>query len=416
MQYLRNFLRQLPTLLFAFLLAVAVWALAVTSNDPSVQKDYPGNVSVEVIGQDPGMVMTSTLPASVAVTLRAPNSIWSSLIDEKVPVRALMDLSGLGEGDHTVPIQIEVGIKPVEIISYNPRSVDISLEPLITSQFEINVVTNSNPAIGYQAGVPELDQSSTTVSGAKSLVNNVTEVRATINLQQATSDINQQVTLQAYDQAGQVVNGVTITPEKVIVTDSIAQQGGFRNVVVKLITAGQPATGYRLTSISVNPPTVTVYSTDPKLVEALPGYVNTDSVNLTGLKDDLNQQISLVLPDGITVVGDPSVNVQVSIAAIENSLSVSSVPVIPTGLAANLTVMISPANADVIIAGPLVSLNTLSISDLQVLIDLSGMQPGRYTIQPTTSLNLPDLRIQSILPTTFEVTIARMTATSTPKK
>ena len=307
------------------------------------------------------MVMTSTLPASVAVTLRAPNSIWSSLIDEKVPVRALMDLSGLGEGDHTVPIQIEVGIKPVEIISYNPRSVDISLEPLITSQFEINVVTNSNPAIGYQAGVPELDQSSTTVSGAKSLVNNVTEVRATINLQQATSDINQQVTLQAYDLAGQVVNGVTITPEKVIVTDSIAQQGGFRNVVVKLITAGQPATGYRLTSISVNPPTVTVYSTDPKLVEALPGYVNTDSVNLTGLKDDLNQQISLVLPDGITVVGDPSVNVQVSIAAIENSLSVSSVPVIPTGLAANLTVMISPANADVIIAGPLVSLNTLSI-------------------------------------------------------
>jgi YbbR domain-containing protein len=161
---------------------------------------------------------------------------------------------------------------------------------------------------------------------------------------------------------------------------------------------------------------VTVYSTDPKLVEALPGYVNTDSVNLTGLKDDLNQQISLVLQDGITVVGDPSVNVQVSIAAIENSLSVSSVPVIPTGLAANLTVMISPANADVIIAGPLVSLNTLSISDLQVLIDLSGMQPGRYTIQPTTSLNLPDLRIQSILPTTFEVTIARMTATSTPKK
>jgi YbbR domain-containing protein len=416
MQYLRNFLRQLPTLLFAFILAVAVWALAVTANDPSVQKDYPGNVSVEVIGQDPGMVMTSTLPASVAVTLRAPNSIWSSLIDEKAPVRALMDLSGLGEGDHTVPIQIEVGIKPVEIISYNPRSVDISLEPLMTSQFEINVVTSSNPAIGYQAGVPELDQNSATVSGAKSVVSNVTEVRATINLQQATSDINQQVTLQAYDQFGQVVNGVTITPEKVIVTDSIAQQGGFRNVVVKLITAGQPATGYQLTSISVNPPTVTVYSTDPKLVETLPGYVNTDSVNLAGLKDDLNQQISLVLPEGITVVGDPSVNVQVSIAAIENSLSVSSVPVLPTGLAANLTATISPANADVIITGPLVSLNTLSISDLQVLIDLSGMQPGRYTIQPTISLNLPDLRIQSILPTTFEVTITRMTATSTPKK
>ena len=34
MQRLRNFARQLPTLLFAFILAVAVWAVAVTANDP----------------------------------------------------------------------------------------------------------------------------------------------------------------------------------------------------------------------------------------------------------------------------------------------------------------------------------------------------------------------------------------------
>jgi YbbR domain-containing protein len=213
-----------------------------------------------------------------------------------------------------------------------------------------------------------------------------------------------------------LVSGVAITPEKVVVSESVAQLGGFRNVVVKLATSGQPATGYRLTSISVNPPTVTVYSTDPKLVETLPGYVNTESVNLQGLKDDLNQQIGLILPDGITVVGDPSVNVQVSISAVENSLSLANIPVKPSGLAENLTAVISPANADIIIAGPLVTLNTVSVTDLQVLIDLTGMQPGRYTIEPTTSLNNPDLRIQSITPTTFEVTITRVIPTATPKK
>jgi YbbR domain-containing protein len=416
MQTLRNLARQLPTLLFAFILAVAVWAVAVTSNDPSEQKAYPGTVMVEVVGQSPDLVVTNDLPQSVAVTLRAPTSIWSSLIDEKVPVRAIVDLSGLGEGDHTVPIQLDVGIKPVEIVAYNPRSVDVKLEQLATAQFTINVVNKTNPAIGYQAGNPKPDQITATVSGAASLVNSVAEVRATVDLQQATSDISQQVVLKPYDQYGQLVDGVSITPEKVVVSESIAQQGGFRNVVVKLSTTGQPAVGYRLTSITVSPPTVTVYSSDPKLVENLPGYVNTDSVNLAGLKDDLNQQIGLILPQNITVVGDPSVNVQVSISAVENSLSLANIPVKPNGLAENLTAEISPANADIIIAGPLVTLNSVSITDLEVMIDLTGMQPGRYTIQPTTTLNNPDLRIESITPITFEVTITRIIPTPTPKK
>lgn len=412
MRFFRKVLHQLPTFLFAFLLALIVWVTAVTAADPSAEKEFPGTVNVEVIGQAPDLVMTSSLPTSVSVSLRAPESIWTKLIQEKAPVRAILDLSGLGEGPHTVPIQIEVGIKPVEIVTYNPRSVDIALEPLTTSQFEINVVNTTNPAIGYQAGTPTLDQTTATVSGAASLVSSVTEVRASLDMKQATSDINELVTLAAYDQNGQVVKNVTITPEKVKVTESIAQLGGFRNVVVKLSTIGQPATGYRLTSITVNPPTVTVYSSDPQKVEALPGYITTESVNLSGLKDDLNQQIGLIMPDGVTVVGDPSVNVQVSISPVENSLSLNSVPVQATGLAANLVATISPATADVIISGPLVTLNTISIPDLQVLIDLSGLAPGRHTIEPMTSLNNPDLTIESIQPTTFEVTITQGTSTT----
>ena len=407
MSFLRRIAHQLPTFLFAFLLAVIVWAIAVTDADPSEEKAYPGVVNIEIIGQSPDMVLTSSLPSTVAVTLRAPKSIWDTLIVEKAPVRAIVDLSGLSEGPHTVPVQIEVGIKPADVVSYNPRSVDISLEPLTTNQFDIHVVNTTNPAIGYQAGSPEMDVSTATVSGADSVVSTVSEVRASLDLQQVTTDIDEVVPLVAYDQNGQEVKNVTITPEKVTVKESIAQLGGFRNVVVKLTTTGQPATGYRLTSITVNPPTVTVYSSDPSLVEALPGYVNTDSINLSGLKDDLNQQIGLRLPDGVTIVGDPSVNVQVSISAIENSLSLNSVPVAATGLASNLTATISPATADVIISGPLVTLNSINVADLQVQIDLSNLEPGRYTLEPVTSLNIPDLTIQSLVPTTFEVVITK---------
>ncbi|MEA5079929.1 MAG: CdaR family protein [Anaerolineaceae bacterium] len=405
MQSLRNLAKQLPTFLTAFVLALAIWVIAVNSNDPSVQKTYPSTVSVQVVGQEADMVMTSSLPNNISLTLRAPNSVWTSLIDEKVPVTAVLDLSGLGEGQHTVPIQIEVGIRPVEVISYSPRSIDVTLEPLGSNQFDINVVNTSGPPIGYQAGSPILDQTKATVSGAVSEVNQVTEIRASLDLSQVQADISEEITLKAYDAAGNIVKGVSISPEKVTVNETITQLGGFRNVVVKVVTTGQVATGYRLAAISVNPPTVTVFSTDPTLVEALPGYVETDPISLAGLKDNLTQQIGVRVPAGVTLVGDPSVSVQVSVAAIESSVSLTNIPVEATGLASNMEALISPDKVDLIVSGPLVALNAMNTLDLRVLIDLSGMKAGTYTITPTASLNNVDLAIESLLPTTFQVTI-----------
>jgi YbbR domain-containing protein len=243
MQKLRVIAKQLPTFLTAFVLALAIWVIAVNSNDPSVQKVYPSTVSVEVIGQEADMVLTSALPQTISLTLRAPTSIWTTLIDEKAPVRAIVDLSGMGEGDHTVPIQIEVGLRPVEVVSYSPRSVNVTIEPLASSQFDITVVNSNGPSIGYQAGTPVLDQTKATVSGAASLVNQVTAVQAVLDISQARGDVSAQVVLKAYNAAGAVVKGVSISPEKVTVDETITQLGGFRNVVVKVVTTGLVANG-----------------------------------------------------------------------------------------------------------------------------------------------------------------------------
>lgn len=413
MQRLREFARQLPTFLTAFVLALAVWIIAVTASDPSEQKVYPSPVPIEIIGQSADLVITNQLPSSFLITLKAPASVWTSLLDEKAPVRAIIDLSGLGEGQHTVPIQIEIGVRPIEVIKYNPRSVDILLEQLASNQFDITVSTFGNPAIGYQMGTPQISASKATVSGAASLVTQVTEVKAQLDLTDLKSDFSQEVTLQAFDQYGAEVKGVSISPEKVEVKGTIQQLGGFRNVVVKVVTDGQVAMGYQLSSILVDPLTITVYSADPALVDALPGYVETDPINLSGLKDDLSQDVNLRLASGITVVGNPTVNVRVSINAEENSRALTDVTVEPVGLSSGLEAEISPSKVDLIIAGPLVSLNSVNTADIKVLIDLSGMNPGIYTFEPKTSLNFPDLRIENILPTTFEIIITRVSSTPT---
>ncbi len=414
MDRIRQFTRNLPTLLLSLLLAVVVWALAVNSIDPSIEQTYPNTVPIEVIGQAPNLVITNQLPPSISVTLRAPTSIWNTLQNEKAPVRAIVDLSGLSVGDHVVPVQIQIGIKPVEIISQNPRSVNLHLDQLLTKTFDISVQETGQLAIGFQADPPVLSETSATVSGPSSLVDKVVEVKIENDLTGVQAPIDRVLTPIAVDANGVPVNGVSINPQQVTLTQNIVQRGGYRNLVVRVITVGQVAGGYRLTSIFVFPPTVTVFSSDPALVSTLPEYVETQPVNITGIKDDFESQVNLVLPAGVELVGDQQVTVQIGVAAIESSLALTNVPVVASGLAANLTAAITPNTADVIIGGPLTALQTLKVSDLQILIDLTGMLPGKYTVTSGFSLNMLDLQIDNLLPVSFDVVIYVKGTTPTP--
>ncbi len=396
----------LPSLILAFILAVAVWISAVTAADPVEERVYPQPVQVDIVGQDPRLTITSELPAQVTITLSAPQSIWTRITNEQVAVRAVADLSGLKSGKFNVPIQVQVGIRPVEVVTYTPRSFNVTLEELTSRIFSIQLVVKGDPAVGFQAEASSLGQASATVSGPKSSVDKVTQVAASLDLTGITETINRTLTLQALDANGNAVNGVTISPDRVSVQQIITQRGGYRNEVVKVIQIGQVAPGYRLTNITISPPVVTVFSSNPQLVNYLPGYIETDALNLNNLKADFDTRLQLNLPQGISVVGDQTVLVQVGVAPIMGSLTFTGNSVAVQGLSPNLAATISPDTVDVILSGPLPVLDQLTTSNLQVYVDVSDVtQPGNYQRTPQVNLLIPDLTVESILPQTVEVTV-----------
>jgi YbbR domain-containing protein len=416
LSFIRQFLKILPTFLLAFVLALAVWAIAVTASDPTQERIYPRPVVVEIIGQSPGLMLTNDVHDQITLTLSAPQSIWDRLVNDNIPVRAIVDLSGMGSGTHDLPIQIQVGISPVRVISYTPQTLSLNLERLASKAFPIHLVIRNDPAIGFQAGTAQLSQSTVTVSGPDSLVSRVKDVTATLDINQSQANINRTVAVQALDANEVPVNGITITPDQVIVTDQITQRGGYRNVVVKAVLVGQIASGYRLTNITVSPPAVTVFSTDPSLVEKLPGYIETTPINLNGSQDGLDLSLGLNLPNGVQVVGDQSVQVQIGVAAIEGSLSITRLNVNVSGLADGLNAQVSPETVDIILSGPLPILDTLTADRIMVSVDLTGQGPGTYQLVPRVQMPSTDLKLESVLPGSIEVTITQApTPTPTPK-
>ncbi len=151
------FFRNLRTLLLALMLALAVWVSAVSASDPDEVREFPRAIELQIIGQDPGLVIVGDLPTQVVITLRAPRSVWKTLTETDDQVRAILDLSGLAAGQHRVEITPQVSARPVRVVSVAPTLLQVQLEPLATVSLPIQLTLRGEPAIGYEAGAAQLD-------------------------------------------------------------------------------------------------------------------------------------------------------------------------------------------------------------------------------------------------------------------
>ncbi len=396
----------LRTFLWAFAMALAVWVAAVTAADPDEVRQFPDPIPVETIGQDPGLVITSDVPEQIELTLRAPRSVWDRLINERNEIRAILDLSGLSAGDHMLDIQIQIPTRPVRIVSATPQTATITLEPLATRTFPVSLSVAGEPAIGYQAGDPSLEPSEVVVSGPQSQVERVVRVRAPINLAGVRESIDQSVSVQALDENNQIIASLGLNPAQVLAKLPVSQQGGYRDLAVKVVVSGQVASGYRLANISVFPPVVTVYSADPTLVNSLPGVLETQALDLENADDELTTRLAINLPEGVSLVGEQTVVVRVNITPIQSSLTLSNKTIEIEGLPEGWFVQVAPDNVDVILSGPLPLLDILSPQEVSVVIDITDLEEGTHQLTPKVEILVSDIIVESILPGTVEVVIS----------
>ena len=127
-------------------------------------------------------------------------------------------------------------------------------------------------------------------------------------------------------------------------------------------------------------------------------------------------RVNLNLPEGISVVGDQTVNVVVGVSAIEGSLTINDVR-------SRWSIWIRNWSRDLAATGedhpfrPAAGARPAEGRGLRVIIDLGGLSAGTYQLTPRVELALSDLRVESVLPGSIEVIISLApTQTPIPKK
>lgn len=163
--------------LFALMLSMLFWFFLVTFEN--VVYDFPEPLNIELVNKKAGLSIPYDLP-TVSLRLAAPKDETAFLRDSDFKV--YVDLAGHSEGEFIADVKVYSSHEKVNVISYSPTKVKITLEKEISKVFRIVGAVKGFPEESYEAFPPIHSPGEVLVTGPISLVDQVREVKYTVDL------------------------------------------------------------------------------------------------------------------------------------------------------------------------------------------------------------------------------------------
>ncbi len=399
---IRSLLSNFSSLLLAVVVAVIIWITATSAQDPDSSQFI--QLPVSFVGLPKDTLLMTAADETVQIRVEGPQSILSTL--SPADFQATVDLSQVPFGVETA---VAVDIPPstdYTISDITPSQIQVLLEQQVTREIPVELDIRGSAARGHSQGIPLIEPATITVSGPASRLEQLDFALATVFLNNARETEVGEHRPVFYDQQGRVAstNSLDLSIQDVTVTIPIEESAGFAEKLITVDWVGEPAPGYRLLAVNVDPPSV--------LVRGLPASVNaltriqTEPIDITGLTEPFSQQATLALPAGITLDQDQEIFVEIDIEPILTT-DTRIRPVELLDLSEGVETIVEPEEVRVVLFGPLPVLDTLLDEDVHVLVDLFGLDTGTYTIEPTVDLPDRGIEVRSVSPNAVTVIITR---------
>ncbi|MBI5930511.1 MAG: hypothetical protein HY862_14480 [Chloroflexi bacterium] len=434
MKRLRAELPNLPAIQFvvansawivtSIVLAFLIWIIAMLEANPIQQREFAEPVSIRFV-EDTDIVHIATTGEirTSRVTIRAPRSTWDILQSSDVEVWA--DLRDLSPGQYEIKLEgrIKSDGPRGRVISISPSTISVEMVQVKERYVEVQpiVVVEPPPGYSYPATAPaQCDPPEVLISGPATLVDQVTAAQARLNLQSYTASrsITRVVTLVDENNAAidsRLLGQLHIEPDSVSCEVEIQALEGL--LTVQPVYTGEPADGYRVEGYTVDPESVIVQG-DTNLINAMGGIVQTEPIDITGQTGTFSRNVQVVLPDGVKLQSETQlITVTISISPRIATATFEEVPIQITNLDPSLTAIMLPDSVSVVVIGPQPLIETLTIEDISLTIDLTGRTAGQHVDVPVQVRLLQDSLVNvatvTIEPQTVTVTLTPI-ATPTP--
>jgi YbbR domain-containing protein len=384
-------------MLLAIGLGFALWVFVSYTQNPDRDTSYD-SVPVNIVGRGPNLLLVdkdglprSSLPP-VNVTVQADTETLKNV--QQSSLRAVVDLTGLGPGEHQVPVDVEPTRADLKRVTFStrPSFLPIRLEEEITRTVVLTVTVSGSVPFSFEAGQPRLTYISepieqVRVRGPQSRVDQIKVARVTADIDRLTANYSSPRPVEGIGQDGQVVQGLTFEPATVNVLVPIVSSAGIKRVPVVPRIVGAPASGYMVANIAVEPQFIRLTGSSGPLDNVQ--SIGTSDVDIAGANQTLIRTVEVSAPPNIGIAADESnmVTVTVTIAPITRSFQVTlPAPVVVTDVADGLQVSLSPQTVQVTLSGTSAQLAAFDPNRLQGIASVRGKGAGSFTIVPTFAL------------------------------
>jgi YbbR domain-containing protein len=380
----------------SLVLAIMIWVVATLDENPIEQREFVSSIDINFLenNDDEVILNRTSITTEAKVTLRAPVKSWLELVPEDIEVHA--DLQGLPVGVHTVKLEASIRDNGPSgrVISVSPATIRVEIVPFQERRFSVDVIVSTRfNSAEYNVDKSTCEGQEVVVSGPAELVDRVAKAELRIvvinpeNPNPSTRPVTLINTADSEFTSTQLDN-IKIVPERLTCEVDVQQ---IENVLrVEPNVVGAPPPGYLIGEITHTPEVVLV-SGDSSLIEALNGVVQTAEVDTSNQIGQFSREVNVVLPAGVTT--SQRITVTVDIIPVQTTLQIPEVPVQITNLDPSFTASVLPETVNVTLAGPEPLIQNVTIEDLSVTVDVSGLSEGTHT-GLTAQVNLLQATLQ----------------------
>lgn len=396
-------------LAFALVLAIVIYVFAVNETNPESTRRPDFSVPVEVVNAPPRLVVTGPVPA-VQLRVRAPQDVFNRLRADDF--LAQVDASSAREGDVELPVIVRSDEGDVRDVSAVPGRITVRFEELQERSLPVRVNTTGQVPAGYRVGTPRTDPPRVSVVGPASVTQRAFEALVDVSLERAAVTVNGAFTPRVVDERGSEVRNLTLRTTSVNVEVPVTQQAQFKTVGVRPNITGQPAPGYFLEPVEVDPPSATLVGEQAALQGV--NVVETAPVDVSALTSSTVRRVPLLAPrNTILLQPEQTVDVTIRVAPLTITQTLRITPTI-VNTPARLTLSGQIEPVQITLTGPAPTLSNLTARDLRLVLDLANASPGRVQVTPRVQ-NLPQgMSLDEVSPPSVTLELREVAPTPMP--
>ena len=370
--------------LFSLLLAILLWNYVISTNTsitrPKTIYNLTGNISGQSALNSNQLAMTEDptgMLSGVSVTVEATQADYARVSSGNVQV--MLDLSSVrSAGTQEVPLRATSTYGRVRGIT--PQSLTLTFENLDSR----NVTVNPNiegQADGLWYNVSRSNPSVLTVSGAASVVQSIASARVDVDVTGMQNSAVKVLPYTLLDAEGNEISQAMLNRSTSSVSVSLdiypCRDIPFATDVASIVT-GQPAEGYIVDSVTIQPESIQV-AAEQDLLDSLTALM-IDPVSVNGASQSFSARTTVSQLSDFKNVSSEQVYVNVNIVEETITGYVDNVRVLFSGTAENLVASYEPLG--VFVTGPRRAVEALTQSGMTVGLDLTDFTAGYYLLDP----------------------------------